>query len=256
MGTDVEPLRVGVPGNCHGFCCGRLSVDSPLRGSPDPFSDCCTRFSVRRQCSWPRPECGAGRESASFAVSGACVISYYPLHRFYIILLSLSVQFSVMDKSSLDSSVLAPPKATARCLLPCPLRLNLQLLGHWKTGGCLLAPHFLSSLGPITLHVTWNILRLAPLTSPGDFTYASRLSCILIASAKTEDHATVTKAPPLSVKLASIGFALLTCALRSPGNTATLANASFLPLFPCWAPKGFSPPDLLDIAARFSAPLL
>ena len=182
------------------------------------------------------------------------VCSIYALFTVLILFRSLSlfhIQFSVMDKSSLDFSVPALPKATARCHLPCPLRLNLQLLGHWKIGGCLLAPHFLSSLGPITLHVTWNILRLAPRTSPGDFTYASRLSFILIAFAKTEDHAIVTKAPPLSVKLASIGFALLTCALRSPGNTATLANASFLLLFPCWAPNGFSPPDLLDIAARF-----
>ena len=187
------------------------------------------------------------------------VLSRIILFTVSILFCSLSlflIQFSVMDKSSLDSSVLAPPKATARCHLPCPLRLNLLLLGHWKTGGCLLAPHFLSSLGPITLHVTWNILRPAPRTSPGDFSYASRLSCILIAFAKTEDHATVTKAPPLSVKLASIGFALLTCALRSPGNTATLVNASFLLLLPCWAPKGFSPPDLLDIVAHFSAPLL
>jgi hypothetical protein len=162
------------------------------------------------------------------------VCSIYALFTVLILFRSLSlfhIQFSVMDKSSLDFSVPALPKATARCHLQYLLRLNFQLLGLGKTGGCLSAPPFPSLPGPSILHVMWNILRPALRTSPGDFTYASRLSCTLFAFAKTEEHVTADKTTPLFVKLALVGSVLLTCALLSPVETATLAHVSSLLLF-------------------------
>ena len=95
MGTDVEPLLVGVPGNHHNTCCGGLRVDNLHGVSYDTPGSCRSQYFVRHHCSWPRPECGAGCERTSFAAPGACVLDLCPLYRFNFISLSLSVPYSI-----------------------------------------------------------------------------------------------------------------------------------------------------------------
>ena len=96
VGTDVEPLLVRVPGNHHNTRCGGLSVDNLYGVFCDTPDSCCTQYSVRHHCSWPRSECGAGRERTSFAAPGVCVkTDSCPLYRFKFISLSLSVSYSI-----------------------------------------------------------------------------------------------------------------------------------------------------------------
>jgi hypothetical protein len=134
------------------------------------------------------------------------------------------------------------------------LSSNFKLSGHGKIDGCLLAPIFLSLVGRIMLHATFTILLLTHLTSPGDFVFALRILCILIAFIRTDGFVLAIKANPASVKLVLSGFTPLLEDALSPGVTAVLAPALSLLQFPCWALRETVPPDLLDTTAPRSRP--
>jgi len=89
VGTEVEPLLVGVPGNrCGIYYRGGLRVDSSLRVSLDTRCDCRSQYLVRLQCSWPRSECGAGDDRTLFWASGGCGFSHRINYRFHFICFS------------------------------------------------------------------------------------------------------------------------------------------------------------------------